>query len=128
MNADCDNEFVGNVQRLHKHVQMAVRHGIEGAGIKSGRHALGLGLFQQNFLRLLSWKRGIRKRLCLSEQEMNGPFKRVSQRVWSIGTVTETSVHTEGETKGMLAVVILSAVVLALAVEAIVVAYEADQA
>ena len=37
-------------------------------------------------------------------------------------------VHTEGETKRMLAVMILTAVAFALAVEAIVVAYEASQA
>jgi len=65
----------------------------------------------------------------LSEQEMNGPFKRVSQQVWSIGTRDgDNPVHTEGETKRMLAVMILTAVAFALAVEAIFVAYEASQA
>ncbi len=40
MNADRDDQPVGDVQRLGQNIQMAVGHGVEGAGIKSCRHAL----------------------------------------------------------------------------------------
>ena len=38
MRADCDDEAIDDVHRLHKHIEMTIGHRIEGAWIKSRRH------------------------------------------------------------------------------------------
>ncbi len=57
MGSNRNHQAIDEVQRLNENVQMSVRHRIERARIKSGRHENPCF----GFARLLSWKPAYRK-------------------------------------------------------------------